>query len=46
MSKMILSKCDCMRIFLETRYINDIYQKPFTGSVLADYYQEDDLEDE
>jgi hypothetical protein len=36
-----------MKIFLETRYINDVYTNPLSDKVLEDYLkQDDDLEDE
>jgi hypothetical protein len=47
MSKLILSKHDCMKIFLETRYIHNVYTNPLSDSVLEDYLlQDDDIEDE
>ena len=46
MSKLILSKHDCMILFLETRYINDIYTNPLSDKVLEDYLKQDEELDE
>jgi hypothetical protein len=46
MSKLILSKHDCIKLFLETRYINDIYKNPSSGTILEYYFENDDPEEE
>jgi hypothetical protein len=46
MSKLILSKHDSIRLFLETRYIHDIYTNPLSSSVLENYLYEEELDEE
>ena len=46
MSKLFLAKHDSIRLFLETRYIHDIYTNPLSSSVLEDYLNEEELDEE
>jgi hypothetical protein len=46
MSKLILSKHESIRLFLETRYIHDIYTNPLSSSVLENYLNEEELDEE
>jgi len=46
MSKLILSKHETIRLFLETRYIHDIYTNPLSSSVLENYLNQEDSEEE
>ena len=46
MSKLILSKHESIRLFLETRYIHDVYTNPLSSSILQDYLNEEELDED
>ncbi|UCH89549.1 MAG: hypothetical protein JSV49_02565 [Thermoplasmata archaeon] len=46
MSKLILSKHDCLQLFLKTRYITEFHNNPFTEGMVYESLTEDDTEDD